>query len=70
MKSDLLPIDVLEFMLAEMGKEYHKMRLQDVQHSTFLENDQPHMELLKSELNLLDPMRRDTLRFLLRHLYL
>lgn len=75
LKTDLIPIDVMEFLLIEMGKLVLACVscnfLFEKSIFAFLkENESPNMDTLRDELNNLDPLRRDTLRFVLRHLYL
>lgn len=76
LKTDLIPIDVMEYLLMEMGKS-HSRFVSTILHihsaafsSSNKENESPNLDVLREELFMLDPMRRDTLRFLLRHLFL
>lgn len=77
LRTDLIPIDVMEFLIVEIGEIL--LALTVVQCFLFSSQnvfsftkgrESPSMEILREELSMLDPMRRDTLRFLLRHLYL
>lgn len=78
LKTDLIPVDVLEFLLFEIGtflvqSIFHKIHFGVFLQHSFIdvkENETPNIEALHEELSMLDPLRRDTLKFLLRHLYL